>query len=500
MLNNSWAEVLDFDQVNALKATSWTSEQITSDINSRKVSFLLCPEDEEELKKDEKKRFNPEVINKINENLNEMEGKPNLVFQGSSTIGRILMPKLILGFLETFKSPSQNIKTTHEDIGLPFGTQMVTGCDGKRIRIKAISGMSSTIIFDIISEESEDGWKVLRDDLKASTDSNNKSAIIAMSSTLWEEDKPQLVLEQKIAGDKIAVIINPLNPLARTPIDKGKLTTIFNGTTTRWSQVEKEKSIIFGDEKDNNINVYTRKTNSGTLKSFQHWLGINVIVNPKNTAENDLDMLSKVVKDINGIGFVSLPYAKLAKEIIINDTKAESIGINRDIILYYSTLKNEQLKLFNNLISYIKSPDGQDIVNDVGYLPIGDINHKTGSTKDVDCKSGELSEGKTIMNGIISFSPESYRINKINPNLKEGIKDIKKGAKEIWVIGFTDSKGDSISNIILSEARANEVKNHLIDELHIPTNLVKTHPCGESFNDEDDTIDETKRMVQIWYR
>lgn len=108
-------------------------------------------------------------------------------------------------------------------------------------------------------------------------------------------------LVEHVAGiDMIAVVVNEGNSVK--DLTKKQIEGIFTGEITDWSELGGKKGAI---------SVYTRNTSSGTYKSFQE-LAMNKRDYGSSTqkmAGNEA-IASEVGKNVNGIGYVGLAYAK----------------------------------------------------------------------------------------------------------------------------------------------------------------------------------------------
>ena len=100
---------------------------------------------------------------------------------------------------------------------------------------------------------------------------------------------------------------------------------------------------------------------------------------------------------------------------------------------------------------------------------------------DPDTRNKLLKEGKLVTNGILfdlnsdKIKPESYGILKeISSILKES------GEIKVLIVGHTDRDGDETKNLELSQRRAQSVKNALVSDFGVKSEILETSGKGES--------------------
>lgn len=112
---------------------------------------------------------------------------------------------------------------------------------------------------------------------------------------------------------------------------------------------------------------------------------------------------------------------------------------------------------------------------------------------DTDLRSKLLTEGKLISYGIYFDSgkdivkPESYPSIKIIADVLKENPNVK-----IEIVGHTDSDGDSQKNLILSQKRAESVRNILIKEFSLNGDRITTNGKGDSQAISDNNTSEGK--------
>ena len=204
------------------------------------------------------------------------------------------------------------------------------------------------------------------------------STDIAMSSRpLKTEEKMEFqqkgmdIKETIIANDALAIIVNPKNKV--TKLTHEQLGDIFTGKITNWKQV---------GGNDAKIVAYARETSSGTYEFFKEH-----VMDKKNYAASVLNMpatgaiVESVSKTEGAIGYVGLAYeTNEVKQIAVSYDKGKTYvepgieaaqngtyPVSRPLYFYYAVAKESAVKPF---VEYILSQTGQQIVKEVGYVPL----------------------------------------------------------------------------------------------------------------------------------
>lgn len=181
--------------------------------------------------------------------------------------------------------------------------------------------------------------------------------------------------EYVVARDGIAVVVNPANPV--TELTLAQLKGIYTGTITNWSEVGGPSQPIV---------VLSRENSSGTYVFFQEKVleeedySANALLMPATGA-----IVNAVSSDKWAIGYVGLGYADNAKDQVkvlgIKSTSTAktvypseatvtdgSYEIARPLYLYVNGMPQGLTKSF---IDFSKSSQGQKIVKETGYVPVG---------------------------------------------------------------------------------------------------------------------------------
>ena len=217
--------------------------------------------------------------------------------------------------------------------------------------------------FDIAAEGSATGFAALID----------KTAAIGMAS---RPAKPEEIANGKAKGvemketivayDGIAVIVNNANSIKG--LTKKQVEQIFTGEVTDWS--------AFGGS-GGKISVYTRNTSSGTYAEFKELAMKKRDYAPdsQKLAGNE-QIAQEVGKNANGVGYVGLAYTKAGGIKVVpidgpspskESVLAKSYPYARPTFFYTN---GEPAGVVKEFIDFTVGPDGQKIVEQVGFVPI----------------------------------------------------------------------------------------------------------------------------------
>ena len=217
--------------------------------------------------------------------------------------------------------------------------------------------------FDIAAEGSATGFAALID----------KTAAIGMAS---RPAKPEEIANGKAKGvdlketivayDGIAVIVNTANSIKG--LMKKQVEQIFTGEITDWSAV---------GGSGGKISVYTRNTSSGTYAEFKELAMKKRDYAPdsQKLAGNE-QIAQEVGKNPNGVGYVGLAYTKASGIRVVpidgaspskGSVLAKSYPYARPTFFYTNGEPTGAVKEF---IDFTVGPEGQKIVEQVGFVPI----------------------------------------------------------------------------------------------------------------------------------
>jgi phosphate transport system substrate-binding protein len=206
----------------------------------------------------------------------------------------------------------------------------------------------------------------------------NGTTDIAMSSRPVKEAESQAIqrrnpkgpLEIAVARDGVTFYVNEANPVEALSIEQ--LKAIYLGDLTHWKEV---------GGPDTPIVVYSRENSSGTYVFVKdEVLGGEDFTERAQTLPGTAAVVNAVAKERHGIGYGGAAYAKGIKELKVKkDAQGEPIAptaeniqsgrypLSRNLFFYLPAPPSGTAQAF---IDFALSPEGQQIVTQVGYFPV----------------------------------------------------------------------------------------------------------------------------------
>jgi phosphate transport system substrate-binding protein len=225
----------------------------------------------------------------------------------------------------------------------------------------------------------------------------NGTTDIAQASRPMKDKERDKMLEKRgvgpyeipVALDGITVYVNEKNPVEKLTF--AELKVIFQAKIQNWKEV---------GGKDAKVVLYGRENSSGTHVFFkEHVLNKEDYAVSVQPLPGTAAIVNAVAKDENGIGYGGVAYAKGVKELLV--AKDEESGyfppkmenivsgkypISRYLFWYTAGSPKGEIK---DLVNWILSPEGQEIVEEVGYFPL-----PTKEETKKETKKGSKSETK----------------------------------------------------------------------------------------------------------
>ncbi len=175
----------------------------------------------------------------------------------------------------------------------------------------------------------------------------------------------------------------------------------------------------------NMITAVTREEGSGTRGAFTELFGVvdeddnDMITLDAQTTNSTSVMMTTVSENEYAIGYISLGSLddSLVKAVKIDgvDATAENIenGTYKVSRPFNVAVKpDSDNAVAKDLMAFIMSTEGQEVVADEGYIPVSDVTAYAGNAPEGSCVVGGSSSVSPLMEKLI----EAY--NKVNPNAK----------------------------------------------------------------------------------
>jgi len=167
-----------------------------------------------------------------------------------------------------------------------------------------------------------------------------------------------------VAKDALSVYVNPHNPIKDLTLKQ--LKEIFSGTIENWRRV---------GGNDERIKVFIRPPNSGTHLYFrEHILEGGPYSESAVSLPTTAAIVDSVLNNPNAIGYGGIAYGTNVTHCQINGIHPSKDNVRYDLYplsryLYLYTIKKTRGEV-RKFIDWVISPEGQRIVEDVGYIPL----------------------------------------------------------------------------------------------------------------------------------
>ncbi len=175
--------------------------------------------------------------------------------------------------------------------------------------------------------------------------------------------------EARVALDALAVYVNDQNPVRSLSIPQ--LARIFRGEVRNWSEVGGPDMLIV---------LYSRENNSGTYAYFkEHVLEDRDFAQTTQTLPGTAAVINAISQDRAGIGYGGIGYAAGVQTLAIAsdggqpvEPTMENATSGRYPLARYLNMYTvgEPTGLAAQFIAWVRSPEGQQLVEAVGYYPL----------------------------------------------------------------------------------------------------------------------------------
>lgn len=200
---------------------------------------------------------------------------------------------------------------------------------------------------------------------------NGTTDVANASRPVSERERTQMpdVQPTRVALDALAVYVHQENPIRS--LTMAQLGDIFGGRITNWSQV---------GGPDRAIVLYSRENNSGTYAYFkEHVLGGGDFAVTAQTLPGTAAVINAVAHDPSGIGYGGIGYATGIRTVPIAGEDGQAIEPTMENAtsgryplarFLFMVTRGEPQGMARQFIDWIRSPEGQGLVEDVGFYPL----------------------------------------------------------------------------------------------------------------------------------
>ncbi len=178
-----------------------------------------------------------------------------------------------------------------------------------------------------------------------------------------------LGVEIPCARDGITIFLNEANKVNEFTLKQ--LSDIYTGKIRNWKEL---------GGNDAEIRLYGRENSSGTYTYFHDEVVKADYVSSVQSLPGTAAVVNAVKKDVNGIGYGGAAYAVGVKHALVKkDAGSQAFAPTTGTIAknqypitryLYMYLRNRPTGETKKYIDWILSPEGQNIVTEVGYFPV----------------------------------------------------------------------------------------------------------------------------------
>ncbi|MGH1350105.1 MAG: substrate-binding domain-containing protein [Methyloligellaceae bacterium] len=390
---------------------------------------------------------------------------------GSYTIGRELLPALVDAYAQNTGATTKRIYTSDPH------KLIINVKDGLGLQMSTVK---------ILTKGSKKSFPALA----------SGTAQIAMSSRPIAGNELKLLARSGIVGmtqpgkenilalDGLQIVLSPGNPVNSLSVEQ--VAKIFAGKIRNWSQLGPYKG---------KINIHTTNADYGLHDIFDR-----LVMQPNNlkmasatkkytsyTALSDA-----VARDPLGIGYTSSSYRRNAKVIAVStscsaakypnafDIKAEEYPLSFRHYLYVHGLKSKPYA--KKLVKFALSGKAQPVLRKQGFIDMSPVSLSFNDQADRiitgvaaanrDFKVSLIDQFNRMfknaerLSTTFRFQGNNHQLDNKSQidahNLAKLLTTRKYKNKEVYLVGFTDSRGSTDQNIVVALTRADKVKSAII--------------------------------------
>lgn len=187
------------------------------------------------------------------------------------------------------------------------------------------------------------------------------------SRALSDEEKAEGLVENIVAIDGIAVIVDPANTVSDLTIEQ--IASIYKGEVTNWSEL---------GGNDGNIVVVGREAGSGTRGAFEEIVGVEDECQYAQELDQTGAVLTTVASTPNAIGYVSLDVINdtvktlsvEGAEATVENIKSGVYPLQRPFVMATKGEISEQSEAVQTWFEFMASEEGQEIITNVGLITV----------------------------------------------------------------------------------------------------------------------------------
>lgn len=187
------------------------------------------------------------------------------------------------------------------------------------------------------------------------------------SRSLKDEEKASGAVENIVAIDGIAVVVDPANTV--TGLTREQLISIYKGETKNWNEI---------GGADQAIVVVGREAGSGTRGAFEELLKIEDACAYANELDSTGAVMAKVASTPGAIGYVSLDVVDDSVIALKLDgikpteenIKAGSYALSRPFVMATNGEISKQKAEVQKLFDYLASDEGKELIKSVGLITV----------------------------------------------------------------------------------------------------------------------------------
>jgi phosphate transport system substrate-binding protein len=235
---------------------------------------------------------------------------------------------------------------------------------------KAFAGYYMKLHPDVTITVSESGsGNGAKSLVNAACDVATMSRPMKASEKKAAQDAGVLPIQNVVALDGIAMIVNPRNPVNN--LTSAQIQKIYTGEIRNWKEL---------GGPDLPIVVISRETNSGTYETFETKALDGKKMTPKTEYANSNGAIrTRVMSTPSAIGYVGIAFTEGVKAVTVNDVVAsvetvlnDKYPIARPLYMYTNGRPQAGTPLYD-FINLCRTAEGKKIVAETGFVALADV-------------------------------------------------------------------------------------------------------------------------------